>query len=535
MADIRYIDKDFVKFNYTNEKGKQETAVLVFGDKVEVIEEAPSKNKRSNIRAREFSHGDYVGTVKGKPFRSNEKGVLKFSMVDVQQGDGMILETPPDEDHNTRLITIDGGDNKLFARHLAARYQHRKSSKDNPLSIDLMIVTHGDADHFEGLFYIKDSEKEKNILDRQRVFIRPKRIYHNGLVKSAGKINDVELKQTEYFGNTVERNGKIHILDLYDDPRDATAEKQNSKFTKWAEVINHWEQRGNIEFKRVAYGMDSQDLFGFLGSNINVEIQGPFTDTIIENNTKKETLRFFRKPKKSALIHLKEDDSDAFEGESASHTINGHSIAFRLTYGNVRFNFTGDLNQESMKLMVKKFSGDLSQLESEIIKAPHHGSADFDLSALKAMKPVVSLVSSGDESTFSEHIHPRATLVSALGKVSRGDTGIVLCTELAAFFAARDYSHQRSHLAKYYTDDDPITKAELRKFFKERNVPKEIEKLLNSFFAFERKNYGIIHVRTDGERVLVFTLSGKKDMREAYRFTVNENHEIEFADDVETG
>ncbi len=54
------------------------------------------------------------------------------------------------------------------------------------------------------------------------------------------------------------------------------------------------------------------------------------------------------------------------------------------------------------------------------------------------MRPVVSLISSGDESADKEHIHPRATLVSALGKVSRGETGIVLCTELAAFFAMRD-------------------------------------------------------------------------------------------------
>jgi hypothetical protein len=46
--------------------------------------------------------------------------VLKFSMVDVQQGDGMVLETPPDDNHETRLVFIDGGDNKLFARHVAA-------------------------------------------------------------------------------------------------------------------------------------------------------------------------------------------------------------------------------------------------------------------------------------------------------------------------------------------------------------------------------------------------------------------------------
>jgi hypothetical protein len=61
------------------------------------------------------------------------------------------------------------------------------------------------------------------------------------------------------------------------------------------------------------------------------------------------------------------------------------------------------------------------------------------------------------------------------------------------------------------------------------------EKALPSYFGFERTNFGIIHVRTDGERVLVFTHSGKKGMREAYRFTVDANHHIKFEADVVTG
>jgi hypothetical protein len=125
----------------------------------------------------------------------------------------------------------------------------------------------------------------------------------------------------------------------------------------------------------------------------------------------------------------------------------------------------------------------------------HAGSADFDLPALKAMEPVVSLISSGDESSRKEHIHPRATLMGALGKVSRGNTPLVFCTELAAFFEMRGLSK---------TMDGKV------------------------FFGFERTNFGIIQVRTDGQRVLVFTHSGKAQMKEAYRFTVNSKHEVKF-------
>jgi hypothetical protein len=527
MPDIRYIDKDFVRFNFSGFGGAERHAILAFGDKVDVLQEGAGSTP-SRVRALELFDGTLEGTIKGRPFRSRDKGVLKFSMVDVQQGDGMILETPPDANDHTRLVFIDGGDNKLFARHIAARYRHRQSSAASPLEVDLMLITHGDADHFEGLVDIKRSETEAEIGDGKRLFIHPRRVYHNGLVKGP-----VSTPEEERLGRTVSVDGRPMIVDLYDDPRDAPAAKQNGPFKRWAAALVHWEERGAITFKRIAHGMNADELFGFLGPGMKVEIQGPFTSKVADNGESKDALPFLHDPPKSALIHLEEGTDPASNKFSDSHTINGHSIAFRLSYRNVRFNFTGDLNQESMALMREKL--DLSELEAEILKAPHHGSAEFDFKALKAMRPVVSLISSGDESADKEHIHPRATLVSALGKVSRGETGIVLSTELAAFFAMRGNAHERPRIAKFYAGDEAITRAELRKFYTVFPRSSEDEKALPLFFGFERTNFGIIHIRTDGERVLVFTHSGKAGMREAYRFTVDANHTVRFAKNVSLG
>ncbi|HJQ68972.1 MAG TPA: MBL fold metallo-hydrolase [Blastocatellia bacterium] len=529
MADIRYIDKDFVRFRFAGSNGEEQQAILAFGDKVEVLEEGGS-GKPSRVRALELFDGALEGTITGKPFRGRDKGVLKFSMVDVQQGDGMVLETPPDENDQTKIIFIDGGDNKLFARHVAARYLHRKSSKTSPLDVDLILITHGDADHFEGLIDIKRSETDKGISARKRLFIRPRRVYHNGLVKAPSTVED-----EQGLGRTVEQDGTPMIVDLFDDPRQAAEGMKNGPFKRWGETLTHWEQRGEIKFRRVAHGMSADDLFGFLSPAIKVEIQGPFQSKVTDpqDGREKDALPFLHQPPKSALIHLEEGTNQSSEKISVSHTINGHSVAFRLTYGNVRFNFTGDLNQEAMGLMRDRL--DLSELEAEVVKAPHHGSADFDFKALKAMKPVVSIISSGDETANKEHIHPRATLVSALGKVSRGETGIVLCTELAAFFAMRDHSHERRLIAKFYDGDEAITRADLRKFYGSATRSLDDEKALPSYFGFERTNFGIIHIRTDGERVLVFTHSGKEGMREAYRFNVDANHAIRFSKDVTTG
>jgi hypothetical protein len=100
---------------------------------------------------------------------------------------------------------------------------------------------------------------------------------------------------------------------------------------------------------------------------------------------------------------------------------------------------------------------------------------------------------------------PRATLMAALGKASRTTPAIIFVTELAAFFKMRGPSK----------DDEP-----------QAGEPK-------SYFGFERTNFGIVHVRTDGERVLALTHSGKKGMNEAYRFAVDANGNVTFAPEVE--
>jgi hypothetical protein len=132
---------------------------------------------------------------------------------------------------------------------------------------------------------------------------------------------------------------------------------------------------------------------------------------------------------------------------------------------------------------------------------------------------VVSAISSGDERAFVEYIHPRATLMAALGQSTRGETGLVFSTELAAFFEYRNESYTRAGLAKFFGDrsGDTFTGAELEDMFSgvlQAGDPPGL------FQGFERTNFGIIHIRTDGERVLVFTHSGKAGLNEAYRFRV---------------
>ena len=100
-----------------------------------------------------------------RPLADNQ--VLKVDFVDVQQGDGSVIESP-----DGKIILVDGGDNQMFARYLAGRF--RGTTAENPQPIDCILVTHGDADHFAGLPEILKSETNK--VKRKRLFMQPKRV-----------------------------------------------------------------------------------------------------------------------------------------------------------------------------------------------------------------------------------------------------------------------------------------------------------------------------------------------------------------------
>lgn len=525
MAEIKYVDADFVRVR--NQPGDRKTAFhLYYGDKISIDSVDGDWTKITALDRATTDRELITGFVNGEiPVRDTP--IFKASMVDVQQGDGMVIETP-----SGKIILIDGGDNKLFARHLAARFRARVTTADNPLVVDAMIITHGDADHFSGLNEIVDSETLTGSREHKRIFIHPKLVIHNGLVKGPSS-----LKEREMLGATVEdAEGHLFITDLFEDIRDSAASARNRPFRDWIESLDHWTQHGPIMMKRAGLDKNIEEVFDFLGEDdIEIELHSPNVETITtaDGDTVKG-IRFLPNPPKTALLH--EIELEESKSASAGHTINGHSVAFRLTFGNVRFLFTGDLNKDSMAILEANFSQ--RDLEAEILKTPHHGSADFDLAFLRKVRPIVSLISSGDESARKEYIHPRATLMNALGAASRYDTGVVFSTELTAFFNYKSASYTRTELKRYFKDhpQQNFTREEVEAIFTgEAQGPSGGEPFF--FSGFDRTQFGLIEIRTDGERVLIFTHSGKDEVFEAYRFHVtkarNGRKMVEFQANVE--
>lgn len=328
-----------------------------------------------------------------KPLTENK--VLRIDYVDVQQGDGAVIET-----HDGKIMLIDGGDNQLFARYLAGRF--KGTTKAKPLEIDCILVTHGDADHFKGLIEIYDSEKNKKL--STRLFIKPQRVYHNGLVKMPGTINQKKLRDTEMFGTTILHNDRLFANQLHQDLTQVSDRDMNKYFLLWKKALLDYKAR-NSDLLIERLDAATQDAFDFLGQDIKVNLLAPLTNEI--NGTPCLPI-LSTPPKLIGTSQLKKEGNEITKRSySASHTINGHSIVFNLEYGNASFLFCGDLNEEAEDTLSSK----PEKLKTHVFKVPHHGSADFSNKFLEAAQPLISIVSSGDESEAKEYIHPRATLI----------------------------------------------------------------------------------------------------------------------------
>lgn len=464
---------------WTRKSKKGVIKMLYWGDDVEVV--APAENDDETVkelRVRVHNYGLQAkqdGVIRKRKkngkylpiaFRSGaDKYLLEITFVDVQQGDATFLLTP-----ERKLVVIDGGEQKFLARKLASVYPNTTAA--DPLDIDALVITHGDADHFSGLFEVEAARHYAND-NRRQLFARVQRYFHNGLVKGpdGGSYKD-------RFGRKAVQGSTTFAMDLWSDPRDAT--HANASFKKWSTALNTLLAPGAV-VDRLEYGDDA--ALDDLDSKMTFEVLGP----VVEDVGAERGLRFL--------------------GGSDSHTINGHSVVLRARYGNVHCLLGGDLNTHAEEHLREHIEHDPDKtLRSEIFKVPHHGSHEYEQAFLDAVNPAVSVVSSGDETETKEYVHPRANLMAALGRASRGPMPLVFATELAAFFKYRGPIQPEQHDL--------------------HGAPLSGSHQLPTFQAFDRLIYGAVRVRTNGQRVLVAVESASATIKEAYAFFVDQGGNI---------
>lgn len=213
MATLRrLVAVDLVRV-YAEETGTSLVTTLAWGDEVEV-ETVNSKFAKVRVpRFEELPDGTIEPSFAPgfiRPTKSSglspadclaekkDASVLIIDFVDVQQGDAAVIETP-----GGKIVLVDGGDNQLYARCLASRY--RGSSAGSPKEIDLLLVTHGDADHFAG-----SSRKETELLGPTRTVAG--RLLVTGLETDLLAVADAEFSFLAGAGVALEVLGPTPVL-----------------------------------------------------------------------------------------------------------------------------------------------------------------------------------------------------------------------------------------------------------------------------------------------------------------------------------
>lgn len=454
---LRFIGSDLAKV-YESATGRGVLVTLYWGDLVDVT---GTSQGRTRIEFKKHVSGkpdEDVVAYLGKDVVLADERPLSVRFLDVGQGDGAIVETP-----SGKLLVIDGGEERQIVNYMRAAFPAR------PIALEAIVVTHGDADHFAGL--------TKLLADPGAPEVTVEKVFHNGLAKRPSKKGTKTRPDVEMFGATAEKQGALYCTELVDDLRTVDDAELNEPFRAWKAALKGAKKAngGKPAMKRLASG-SALPLFETEG--VTLQILGPIEEQVAGS----PALR---------MLHAKPGGSSY----SASHTINGHSVVVRLTYGNVRMLFAADLNEESEELLRSAHS----DLEAEVLKVPHHGSADFSAPMLALVSPLVSIVSSGDEDARKDYIHPRAVLIGALGHASRVPTPLIHVTEMVAFF-------------------EDLSPAD-RKTAQDAEVPQW-------WRLVRKREYGIVHVRTDGQRLLVVTRGADPANVEAYAYKIDASHGV---------
>jgi beta-lactamase superfamily II metal-dependent hydrolase len=342
--------------------------------------------------------------------------------IDVGQGDAAFIVTPRE-----RTILIDGGRGNQAFQFLVWKYRLDLQTA-TPVDIDLLVLTHADEDHIAGLAQIVTHP-----------LIRARRIVHSGIAKFAPGHFDTEL------GLTVGADSDRVLLTRYDQVQDLNRAQLTPRLQDWFDAVSG-------EPNLTCHAVDSTAPLSIDDPDVRIHVLGP---------------RLVGHPQGPGYPWL----------GSGSKTVNGHSVVLRVDIGAVRVLLPGDLNENGAQYLMQETAFTTS-VGAHVLKAPHHGSHDFHRPFLEAVRPQVSVVSSGESPDYG---HPRANFLAATGHASRSPEPLLFSTELVAQF----------------TPDPDTTPLETPEVVD----PSNPALLTDARQRFKKNLNGLINVRTDGSRI----------------------------------
>ncbi len=320
---------------------------------------------------------------------------FKCYFLDCGQGGSELIEIG--DDKKGLKIIIDGGPCDNLTRYLNKWQYKFYLNKGEKIHIDYVFISHFDKDHYNGLIDLLN--------DDHYTFGT---IFHNGIAKFDDKKETFPERYNTTLGIKEKEGKEYYLTTSFDSINDLSKLKEDGGMLDLLEnfenaVKNAFVQDRLTAFKRMDY---KSPVISMKINDVDFTIQplAPVTSVI---------------PKAPFAFKYFKDES---------HTINGHSLVLKLTYGITTFLFGGDLNIPSEAHLLDYYKGKEDIFRVDVAKACHHGASEFKNEFLAATNPLATVFSSGDNESFA---HPRADALGCAGKYSRSERPLVFSTELA--------------------------------------------------------------------------------------------------------
>ena len=449
-------------------------ATLIWGDPVHVLDESAGFMKVW-ARARE----GWVDRV-----ALSDRSLLEIYVIDVGQGDGILLKTPEGNWHviDAGVAGRDQMTKKGTANFL--RWKFLKDLREEKVSLTNVILTHPDYDHYGGLLDVLSGE----LADGRKFGIEVENFYHSclGRFKRSPKLGQRVNGRVGPFPNGyhgIRRRGSF-ITELFDG-KDSFANPPRELDDTFGELAALVSQVPH-HVRRISH----QDHFlpGFRPgeAELTIRVLGPILERF---GTGLDGLRWLG---------------------SQGVTRNGHSVILRLDYRQARILLTGDLNAKSQRLLFSYRPE--TEFAADVAKGCHHGSADVDLDFFRAMKARATVISSGDNENYA---HPQPVVLGASARYGReaiSPSGELLPPLVYSTELARSVKLAYASAVRVDLDKDPETPSR-------RVYPRYAEVKPQGSNARYRPLrytplstdlvYGLVNVRTDGVHILCATMEEK--------------------------
>ncbi len=420
-------------------------------------------------------------------------GLLEFYIIDVGQGDGVLVRTPDDHWH---LIDAGVTNSRQMTGKGAANFIRWKFQKDlqSPARLRNVIMSHPDFDHYGGMINLLSGDLEDG---RAAFDVAVDNFYHGGMGRfdATAPLGTFVSGQVDPFpiGGFGIRRRDSYITELLDDHASFSgpAHPFSTSFSDLADLVVH--QTGNAQRLAILGDQlgwlpgyaDADNVRGPQNTQLSVRLLGPILEEATDENGNRHI----------GMRRLRSD----------SKTRNGHSVILRFDYGNARILMTGDLNEESQRLLMSYLPP--AEFEADVVKGCHHGSEDVHLGFLEAMAGRSTVISSGDNEDYA---HPRPSIIGASsynGRPSLSADGDFLPPLLYSTELARSVKLTRVERVRVDHDEDPDTR--MRSYPRDRAQVQPRNARYRDFSNTPVATdlvYGLVNVRTDGQHIMCATL-----------------------------